>query len=744
MKQSVSIVSFFCALLTLSLGQLHAQHYQKNWEKLQQGQWPAEQAKTYFSQVPPSDPSYAHALLVYGDLLLQETKKAARPGNYSQALTLADSAIVAYTKALQNNEPGTFKKNKSFFLEGFEEHVQKLPLKAQWSLVQEAIDRKVHQMERWRSILLDAREQHQLYQKNHLLAQLCYQELLETTNTPGKKRSFHEAFQQLADSLIRYQTLSHRHAGHVEEALKKIKGPAHSIPVQVMTVETLPAIVPSSTDLLVIDYTQWIEALKGQHQQEAMEFLEGVLSFWDSLALKKMQLEQTEQAPDLSNYQIPGEVLAFLVETEQEPLQITLFFQYLASWIRVQAQFRQEAQFLRYTSHPEAIIQYYFQLMELAQRTKNLMEMLKEAERAPTSHFRLFADQAFGGMEAFRAIQLEEETDLAQKERYCQIRLKDQLVMEHLENKFIPKYAWYENKAVPLFEQPLYMAVEPSHFVTTEVVKLPEGGMVVTGFQRNKRKEAFIAKIIHKEVVWLKNIHADAGNATGETDSYGMTLVAQKGTYAVVIQYTNSKGEVWNHLREFRENGQLQHACTLPNNYPTETLLKHGEGYLIVFQKEKNGKAIKETWLEFISKQGQSLWKNPLPVNSALTALIARDHKIYVTTNMVAPRDSNGMPLKNNKDKSNPYLAIFSEQGELLFQHQFHTRESYFITKVVMQEDGDLLLMGFLGNFNLNEIQDMPIGHIVYQPTAHRVQSDLSGIQKDWENTYRGLEWSPP
>jgi len=401
------------------------------------------------------------------------------------------------------------------------------------------------------------------------------------------------------------------------------------------------------------------------------------------------------------------------------------YFQFRVAAHATAKAFENEGSFLNYRHTREEIIHYYHGIMERTERAKKLVTaLLDRASALAPLPVAIFADEAFNGKNGLKHHLQEVLSDLQKRENYCTIKLKDQLMADYIEAHYLPQYAEYEGQQLPLYEQPVGMASAYGQFVTTKVHRTMDGHtLFLSGYRKMKQKLPFLAKVVDKQVVWVRAIPVEdfSEDDRGLTHGWGQLLDANAQFCMVVVKLQQETVSRYK-LYQYDQDGELMQQHTLANmQYPPVGLKAETDGYQLISNKGNT------TLFEKIDFDGELQQRHALPFSGQDIQLLTVGQYTLWIANVVNPLDAHGL-RKQYGAQNDPRVAIvaFDEGGRIVAQKYLRTKEPHFMAYVSAISDSEILVLGFKGAYDFNQIADYPLMQLTFDPALTTAQGNIS------------------
>ena len=547
------------------------------------------------------------------------------------------------------------------------------------------------------------------------------------------KTSFEHEYYLLSLSEDRY-----RHAadslkllyGEVEEAAARYQQAlaAIDLPVKALKISfthsnnvfdnVLSGAVSADDSLLqVVNLNHWLQELEKNRINRLFPVIGQLEKRWNQIGTTAKQAGNSEPQP------LPEVVSAF--DPDGYLARLAALEHALA---KLENAFEQESEFLQYTADRTEIISYYYQLQARATAALQQLGILKEATlKGRILPMEAFIARNYNGLKGYRKYLQNTHSYLRQKENYCNIKLKDQLVAAQLQARYLPVYARFKDEVLPLYEQPVGMAVEYGQFVTTRIASAGGNELYITGYQKNQVKEPFVALVKGLEVIWLQKIEmsATSGNSWGSLLSTTLT-----GCLLTLEQYNEAGILAARVLLDYDHKGNMLHQIPLQLENQLLGTQKTIEGnYLLAFTKP----FVKDkTFIEMRTGGNRLLTESSFSATGYNVQMTASGKHIVLLCNVTNLADSHGFPVEVNSDsqqtRSNLLMASFGSSGQLQAMQLFRSDKSHFYAHVQALDDQQLLVLGFKGSYDFNNIQDCPLMYLTASTDLQQISGNIDFV----------------
>ncbi|MEN7549329.1 hypothetical protein AAG747_15505 [Rapidithrix thailandica] len=667
--------------------------------------------------VSTHQPAPASAYLQIGHLYHQYAQKQEYLTHYTKVRSLLDSAHQFYELGQQWLEESGVKKHSHYLLALWDSLP---PASRELSLV------------KMNELLTQKRANLEIYALQIAEVYAPYARGLEHyAEALRRYNQLHKRFPKQEDicllSRVRYKQLTERLQQHIAhyvsdfDAFLKVRN-KYSKEYYQQTYHLLPLEKYMPLEVKMPDFTQykvnlwdlkgWMSHLETVRAKEVPVLRDSVLSIEISLNYRLSAVE-IDSVLELGAYEIPAYTLEMLEKYDPESVLLDLFT-YKHAKTELLQDFVKEYGFFQYKHAPDSTLHYYYLLGKGVQEADYLLQ--KVANNFDSldflRHENLFVHlyNAQGNLQTFLT---KERKYLATCQRYCEIRIKDQLAFQNIERKYRAKFATYENARLPLFEQPLNAVAEPNAFVTTKVTKDTANNLYITGFQNTQHKQAFIAKVNERKVLWLLNL------PERQSEQWGVSInVTNHKVFAVIQVYPIKKDGVSTQvLYQVDANGKVKRKTQLPEEITPSHILQNFRDSSLVYTaslpaQNRRGAGV---YVENIGPNGKLLWKKELSGKGDVKAFFEWQDKYCLVGNY--PKSSSGKETQvqgayHSNEESGVYLTVLNLDGNLHKELYISEPKSHFVVKVILLSD-QLLLIGFEGQNHLNNLEHLPVKYWV-------------------------------
>ncbi|MDW7695757.1 hypothetical protein R9C00_24780 [Flammeovirgaceae bacterium SG7u.111] len=547
-----------------------------------------------------------------------------------------------------------------------------------------------------------------------------------------------DGFSILKDSLMLLEKTVGNNAKNFNLLTDVFVGNTSLLQLKTFEIEDYP--FPNNSTFITADslitlysFNTWLDSI-GNYRQDKIKLLRRAIVEIEKLLDRKLEEVEKDTLILSEAFEIDSLLAQPILASEAQSLPM-LLFNYKVAKVNMLSDYLAEKSFLPYEEGREGILNYYFTLKSHTKRCQDLLDNVRIALKEEAFlHHSDFLEKYYAGEKGLKSYLDHEQKTINEKGYYCNIKIKDQLVYSYLEQRFLPKYVEYEGKKIALFEQSPNLVVEKDHFITTRVSKTQNGEMYVTGFQKSSEKTPFVAKVVSRQVVWLKTLEEEQ---TGRKKNHFGTVLTPTSTGCLLIVrafqkkiYTDSSAV--NTLFELDAEGNILTKVHLQERMFPEHSLKVEEdsSYIVAYRSKPGGRDfLPEMLVASIDIEGNTQWEKKFPVESRITRLHKVKDRYFMVSNIVNLRDSNGNLISRNSKKagdSNVFAAVFDIKGTLVAKKFVRSQTSHFSTYAIPYNETGLLVMGFKGLFNLNALPDKPVMNILFDKDLNIVSSNLN------------------
>ncbi len=436
----------------------------------------------------------------------------------------------------------------------------------------------------------------------------------------------------------------------------------------------------------------------------------------------------------------------------------------LAKWINYQQKkirFMQgmvkEKAYFNYKHEQEAIFRYYHKFQTDINLLQSKLDSLEKAVKAGAWHYAGIVLQKMHSGEAdFLKTLQQEKSYLNTRYEYCALRMRDQLLYENIELKYLPRYSEYKGRMLPLFEQSMHMVVEKGDYVTTRILKDAQDNLYITGYRNMDRKEGFVARIVGERVAWMHR--ADQPHFTKEEplDSYGIMLSkGENGGCLAVMQFQTASDTTAPllppQLIAFDSSGAMYESFHLPIaehkvervlplrdtaslSFLTASLGNVPEGQLINTTKwpkrnqrpvgnyngvpilnQNQTQTVEALVITQLTAEGIPQWSTSLPLKGELSGLVEFPDRYVLVCNQQGEQE----------DLRRVLLIALDKKGKVLAQKVVPAKASCFATRTLKLDAERVLVVGFEGKYDINNLEQKSMMNLLLTPNLELIDSTL-------------------
>ena len=248
----------------------------------------------------------------------------------------------------------------------------------------------------------------------------------------------------------------------------------------------------------------------------------------------------------------------------------------------------------------------------------------------------------------------------------CRFNLSEQLTKHLLVDKIKPQYLLHQQQYLPLFAQDDQTLAEPNGFVTLSVVLAADSSLYLTGFQQKEVKQAFVARVKDRKLLWLHISYGGAGHTRG------LLVSRLNGGCLAVIETTGLQPEPQFSIEHSSSAGEVLTTTKFTNKQPIQ-LIAQKEHYVAL------GKQAQAGFISLNSYTGEVIWEKAI-----------RQLKPVA---VVEVPGSGYLILSNNLSGSD--VIVVNESGELLQQLPLPIAQAHQ-AEYAQLYNNDLLVCGYL------------------------------------------------
>ncbi len=244
--------------------------------------------------------------------------------------------------------------------------------------------------------------------------------------------------------------------------------------------------------------------------------------------------------------------------------------------------------------------------------------------------------------------------------------LSEQLTKHLLVDKIKPQYLLHQQQYLPLFAQNDQTLAEPNGFVTLSVVLAADSSLYLTGFQQKEVKQAFVARVKDRKLLWLHISYGGAGHTRG------LLVSRLNGGCLAVIETTGLQPEPQFSIEHSSSAGEVLTTTKFTNKQPIQ-LIAQKEHYVAL------GKQAQAGFISLNSYTGEVIWEKAIKQLKPVAVVEVPGSGYLILSNKLSGSD----------------VIVVNERGELLQQLPLPIEQAHQ-AEYAQLYNNNLLVCGYL------------------------------------------------
>ena len=598
----------------------------------------------------------------------------------------------------------------------------------------------------------------------YALAQKRYQVATQKHSSPSEIKLLHESdfaeqFIPIAYNFLQSNSL-------LEKALNEAGSYYNHLPVINKTAVPLNSF-HEDQNINIYDFQQWYEQLAEKRkvqikplQNLSTQKLSNLIALENKTKLDTVGNTFKQEIPAIK--QILNEWDTLTGENI-----LTTFLEYKYKKIELMRKTIEEKSYFNYKYGQEEVFQYYYDFQKnIRLLNEQLNVVSKGLNEGNWSYYSSILEQFYDDEKTFRAVLNKEKAYLNKRYTYCDLKIHNQLIYENIELKYLPRYSRYKNGMIPLFEQSLNMVVEEGDYVTTRVLKDELGNLYITGYKKQNGRKGFVARVIGERIAWINWASKPETFKEKKVNSYGTMLsLGQSGGCLAVMQYKilgdTTKELLQPQLLAIDSTGTLNKSFALetkvnieqilPSNTSSESYLTASLGFVPSTEEmnakdtksEKNfttynGVPIVDTSqpqtekeptqqleestnteealvIEKLDFEGKAEWTTNIPFKGKFNGMLELEDRFILVCNQQL----------NDSNQHRVHLIALNKSGEIIARKTVDTVKPCFATKSLKLENDKVLVVGFEGEYEINNLENKEVMNILINENLELLESSF-------------------
>ncbi len=724
-------------------------------DKIKGGSAEAKEALKQLKKDNPESPLY---WLAQGEFYRQEAQRKNPFSEHNQITQTLDSANNALQLVQQLTTKKYFKKYTNYYTAFFS--TSSISLENLADFIQQKVERNEDLKKQTISLSSTFNEAAAYYS----LSQKRYQSVQEEHASQDAIKLLHESVFVEQFVPIAYNYLQ------AKALLDKAYALADSFfmqsPTLIVTEKPMATFCEGNT-ISVYNFQQWYENLaKVRHfeiaplQQKSITSLSALLSIENRLVIDSTNADLSVEIPTIAPLLSEWQTL------EQSNL-FTAFLQFKAEKIALMKRVLEEKSYFVYNHGQEEIFEYYYEFQEqIRELNEQLNYINAELDKNNWQYYASILEANFADEQTFRKALNTEKSYLNKRFRYAELKIRNQLLYENIELKFLPRYSEYNGSAVPLFEQPMNMVAEEGDYVTIRVLKDNLGNLYLTGYRKVKGKKGFVARVVGQRISWINWAEKPAYIQQKDYDSYGAILSPDKQGGCLAVMQFKVKGDATfknplSQLVAMDSSGTINNTLALQTELDINKILpmsENADSFLTaslgnIPLEEFSGKSparnpkqkfttyngipipdmsqpegasgetskqiLPEKEALVVSKlnfEGKPEWVTSFPFKGSVIGILEMDDRFVLVCNQ---------QQETNLNEHKIHLIALGKKGNIIAQKTIDTNSSCFATRTVKLEGNKVLVVGFKGEYEINSLENKGVMNMLINQDLELLESSM-------------------
>lgn len=329
-----------------------------------------------------------------------------------------------------------------------------------------------------------------------------------------------------------------------------------------------------------------------------------------------------------------------------------------------------------------------------------------------------FIDQHFNGYAGMQQyVGQEHETMTAQFDKYI-LSLRNSIIDQINEKSVVSTTeAKYRRLKIPLSinDTTAIDSLKNGALMTVYRMESADGSIYVAGaYKKPSKLNNIVAYVLRvapdKKVSWYKEYNIAIDSAAADANNWAASLALNPEGCAVMIRSAHLQNQIYaNTLIYINELGEEKLVKRIEaEDYPRALNYAESTNSFVITLKgvrpEQEGKVGQDLVVLNVNVLGDQLWRYSDSFSGTVERVINTNNGYMITGNFTAKKNHTGTMVRTkiNENQTLAYVDVVSKTGKRLNTLLISSPKSYFIKEVVKVNDGNINLLGLMGNYQMD------------------------------------------
>lgn len=251
--------------------------------------------------------------------------------------------------------------------------------------------------------------------------------------------------------------------------------------------------------------------------------------------------------------------------------------------------------------------------------------------------------------------------------------------------------------------------------MTTHLLESADGSIYVTGaYKKPSKLNNIVAYVLRvsadKKVSWYKEYNIAIDSVVADANNWAASLALNPEGCAVMIRSAHLQNQTYaNTLIYINELGEEKLVKRITaEDYPRALNYAESTNSFVITLKgdrpEQEEKVGQDLVVLNVNVLGDQLWQYSDSFSGTVERVINTNNGYMIAGNFTAKKNNTGtiVRTKINENQTLAYVDVVSKTGKRLNTLLINSPKSYFIKEVVKVNDGNINLLGLMGNYQMD------------------------------------------